>query len=405
MKKVIVLCSLTGLWFYASAAPAVQISDNVTLNGFATIGATQTSADNLGYRTSLDTDNVVYDDWNFASRSLAGVQGNIHFNPEWASTVQFIEHHTSDNTIDNSVQLAMVSYTPSPEWAFQLGRFSPKISMLTDNMNIGYGHLWTHSPVESYGQFLVSTIDGIDASYIKQIGDDTLKNVLTLGRSPSTYSTAQTEMSITGQLMGYTAEYTHSDWLFRTSIFTYKHQDAWVNSSLMSGLSQASAYWPEASELYDELDVKGSRAYLYSLGASYNSSDWQIQSEISQLKTDKQAMFDCISGYLSVGRHIGDFTPYVMYSRVHTTSQPYQLQSDPGMFASLATPAVGYLSTQYEQKNIALGVRWDITQNLALKTQWERTFVAAGNNVLWWNNTTGQSHNVDIYTIDLDFMF
>lgn len=405
MRKTKAFLFVVSFLLYAESAHAVQISDKIMLNGFGTIGATKTSSDSLGYRSSLETDNAVYDDWNFASRSLVGVQSNFRFTPEWASTIQLIQQHTTEASFDDAIQLAMITYTPNADWALQVGRFLPKVSMLTDNQNIGYGHLWTHSPVESYGQFLISTADGAEISYTQLIDDDTLKHIFTVVHAPSTYVTEQQTVDISGLLFGYTAEYSHADWLFRASIFSDKNRNAWVNQSLMNGLSQASPYWPEAATLYDEMDVQGSHAYLYSLGASYNTSDWQIQSEISQLKTDKQVMLDCISGYLSVGRHIGDFTPYVMYSQVHTTRDPYQLQSDPGVFNTLATPALAYLGTQYEQKTMALGVRWDINANLALKTQWERAFVDKRNNVLWWNNYTGKDQDVNIFTIDLDFTF
>lgn len=71
-SKSLICLAIVHAQFVAAAA----ISDQFTLNGFGTLGLTNTNAPDMGYRTSLDTDHVVYDQWNATSRSLVGVQAN-----------------------------------------------------------------------------------------------------------------------------------------------------------------------------------------------------------------------------------------------------------------------------------------------------------------------------------------
>lgn len=398
-KSLICLAIVHGQ-FVAAAA----ISDQFTLNGFGTLGLTDTNAPDMGYRTSLDTDHVVYDQWNATSRSLVGVQANYRWNPQWSANAQMIKSSATSD-LNESLQLGMLVYEPTPDWRFQFGRFAPKLSMFTDNVNVNYSQLWTHSPVEYYGQYLISNSDGAEVTYTSNFDEMTLRHIFMVGRTSSQYMNQGFYPLLKGNLGGYTAELTHNDWTWRASVYMMKQTSDWFSADLMNGLKSAASYWPEANDLYHELDVDGAQIQVYSLGASYAPGNWLVQAEISRLQTDRDSMLDTISGYASIGYQIDAWTPYVIYSRIHSTNQPYQLKTNPGpFFNDLANGAVAALQTQYEQSAIGVGVRWDVNSHFSVKTQWERVNVASENNVLWWNNTDND-RRVNIITLNVDFIF
>lgn len=384
---------------------AESMTDQWSVNGFGTLGVTTTNAPDMGYRTALDTDHVVYDDLNFSSRSLIGVQSNYRWNPQWSANAQIIKKSSTDN-FNEALQLGMLIYEPSPSWRFQVGRFAPKLSMFTDNVNVNYSQLWTHSPVEYYGQYLIANSDGAEVTYTAYFDDMTLRNIFMVGHTKSQYMNQNFDPELIGDLGGYTAELTQDDWTWRASIYMLKQKADWYPSSLMNGLkSAASMGWSEANYLYDQLDVDGAQVQVYSLGVAYAPGNWLMQAEISKLLTNRDSMLDTVSGYASVGYQINEWTPYVIYSRIHSTNEPYQLKTNPpAMFNSLAQNAVAALQTQYEQSSLGVGLRWDINSHFSVKTQWERVFVAAENNVLWWNDTNND-RQVDAVTLNVDFIF
>lgn len=414
MKNVYVLSGICCL-LYSLFATAVELSDTVSVNGFGTLGATRTTDDTQGFRTNISNDNVTTDEWNLASRSLAGIQMNVGWDPHWSSSLQLVHQKRVENSLNDSIQLATLSYLPTPEWAFRIGRHSPRVYMLTDTRNVGYGYLWTHPPVEFYGQLQTTYIDGLEVSYTKQLDNaDMLRATLCGGKTGMwmAYPDYNFEADF-GQAVGLTLEFEHDAWTFRGSASVVKNKNQWVDQLLRQPwLAAYSAGVSGAASVAEELDTDDTKLEFYSLGMAYNDQNWVIQSELSKLNAQSEIVPDTVAGYLSIGRHISDFTPYVMYSRIHTTSSDYTLPADVSYYSQynsqlnyLANASLLFLNSKFDQQGIAAGVRWDINSNLALETQWDRKFVSAGGNHLWWNVYKHDSFVEDIFTINLDFVF
>lgn len=413
MKRYLPLLSgflaVIGSW----SAMAVALSDTFSVNGFGTLGATKTGRDSLGFRENIATDNVTSGSWNLASRSLLGIQMNARWNPQWSSVLQLVQQQRVENSVGDSLQLASVSYMPTPEWAIRLGRLSPQVYMLTDTRNVGYGYLWTHPPMEFYGQLQTNYNDGVGVSYTKQFDDaDMFRATLSGGRTgmQMSYPGYNFEADF-GRAWALTLEYEDEAWQFRGSLSSVTNQNQWAGL-LRQSLDAYSVALPGAASVSEALNTDDSQLWFYSLGMGYNDSQWTLQSELSRLNSENDITPDTVAGYLSIGRHIGKFTPYLMYSRIHTTSADYQLPADVSYYAQydaqlnyLATKSLAFLNSQFDQESIALGVRWDINSHLALKTQWDRKFISPDGNHLWWHIDGSNSSTEDIFTINLDFIF
>jgi hypothetical protein len=414
MKKISLFSGICCL-LYPLFVSAVELSDQVTVNGFGTLGATKTTNDTLGFRPNISDDNVTFEQWNLASRSLAGVQMNVAWDPQWSSAIQLVHQKRVENSLQDSIQLATVSYLPTPEWAIRIGRHSPRVYMLTDTRNVGYGYLWTHPPMEFYGQLQTTYIDGLEIGYTRQFDDaDMLRATLCGGKTDMwmAYPGYSFEADF-GQSVGLTLEFEHQAWTFRGSASVVNNQNQWVDQLLRQPWNQYNAAGLSgAASVADALDTEATLMAFYSLGIAYNDQNWIIQSELSRLNAESKIVPDTVAGYLSIGRHINEFTPYIMYSRIHTSSSDYSLPADVSYYAQysnqlnyLANTSLLFLNSRFDQEGVAAGVRWDINSHLALKTQWDRKFISAGGNHLWWNTGGTDSSVEDIFTINLDFVF
>jgi len=411
LRVIVIFLFLGNCFLFSANCFATELSDIFSVNGFGTIGATKTNDQDSGYRSNISTDNVTYEDWNLASRSLVGVQANANWNEQWGSAVQFVQQKQPDSTFADKIQIASVNYMPTPEWVFRLGRSAPRIFMLTDTRNVGFGYLWTHPPIEFYGQLQTTYIDGISATYTKQFGADFLSVSLVGGKTALLMSYPEGNFTADfGQSTGLTLEYEHDEWLFRGTVSRVVNQNQWI-SSVREYLNSYSTAVPGAGVVSEQLNTHGAKLWFYTLGASYNSQNWVIQSEISRVTATADVIPDTASGYLSIGRHIGDFTPYVMYSHIHTTSQNDSLPSDV-TYASqydsqlnyLAQTSLAFINSRFDQSGVAIGVRWDINSKLALKTQWDRKYINAyGGNLEW--NINSANKVTDILSLNLDFVF
>lgn len=400
------------LIFSISHSAAAQLSDTFSVNGFGTLGVTKTTDPDMGFRTNISTDNVTNDEWNFASRSLAGVQFSAQWNDSWKSTVQLIQQKQADSTFSDQIQIATIDYMPTREWLIRLGRNAPRIYMLTDTRNVGYGYLWTHPPIEFYGQLQSNYIDGILASYTHPIGADTLTTTFGVGQSglqnayPNSIFTADFSRS-----MAVSMEYEHEAWLFRGSVSAVKNSNQWA-TLLRDYLDRYSVAFPGAAILSNELDTANTHILFYSLGAAYNDDRWAIQSELGHVNSDNDIVPDSFAGYLSIGHHFGNITPYIMYSKIKTTSTDVNVPADVDYYSQydsqlnyLAQRSLSYLNSQFDQSGIALGVRWDINSKFAIKTQWDRKYINADGNHLWWNIHDSSKKMIDVFSLNLDFVF
>jgi len=404
---------LNGLLFVAVQAYAVDLSDTFSIHGFGTAGLTKTNNADMGYRTTLSSDSVVYDDWDLASRSLVGAQINARWNDKWSSTLQLVQQQQAARDFGDAIQLATLSYSPTPEWSIRVGRDSPRIHMLTDTRNVGYGYLWTHPPVEFYGQVQTTYIDGVEVSYTKQFGSDMLRTTVAVGKAtlPMSYPGYDFQADF-GKTAGLTLEYEHDAWQFRGTVAKIVNTNQWASSLRQYLDSYAVAGLSGAAELSDQLNTANSALWFYTVGAAYENSNWVIQSELSQLTSGNDIAPDSISGYLSIGRHIGPVTPYVMYSRINTYSHDNKTPADVAYYsqydtqlAYLSNASQQFINSQFDQSGIAIGIRWNINSKLALKTQWDRKYINPNGNHLWWNIDDSTKKTVDIFTLNLDFVF
>jgi hypothetical protein len=70
--------------------------------------------------------------------------------------------------------------------------------------------------------------------------------------------------------------------------------------------------------------------------------------------------------------------------------------------AEAATAAANY--TAGEQQTTSLGVRWDISPQVALKAQWDRTHVEVNGGGLWRTSTLSEA-TLNVVGVSLDFVF
>jgi hypothetical protein len=109
-------------------------------------------------------------------------------------------------------------------------------------------------------------------------------------------------------------------------------------------------------------EVPHSRGTALSIGANYDPGKWFVLGEAGHVRTGS-LLGDKTMLYASTGCRLGDFTPFVAYTKSHGST--------------LAGPEAAALNNALSSRSIvqstaSAGVRWDFAANLALKTQLER---------------------------------
>jgi hypothetical protein len=169
----------------------------------------------------------------------------------------------------------------------------------------------------------------------------------------------------------------------------------------------------EGRRVVRRYDLDSKRLHVAGLSVSYDPGDWFVMAEWLGMRSDT-LLGDNAAGYVSAGRRFGTVTPYATFARAKrqhsTVVDGLTVSAQPPPLAPLAAglnDVLGLiLKSATDQRTLSLGTRWDVTDRIALKAQYDLVDVADGSPGTFTNLEPGfQPGRVDIFSLSLDFLF
>lgn len=376
-------------------ASALELADGrFTLKGFGTLGAVYNSnaeaqfvrdisqPDGPAGNTSLDTD------------SRLGLQAGWRLSPEFDLIAQGVARYTPLGNYDPRLTWAFLRYQPNPAVTLRLGRVALDTYMLSDSKDVGYSYLWVRPPVDYYGIRHLSHIDGGDITLRHPLGNGLLWGKLFAGRADEKINSVLEGVVLDAsptRAYGGHINYEQGDWRWQAgmSLFRYRLDvpQAYYNQTAFIGLFDPVL----AGLLLDTIADVDLR--LYSLGVAYDRGPLQVQVMLGHLDRPGNTL-DVSSGFVTLGYRIQPFTPYVTLSGSRTRGYRFE--------------DIGVVTLQGEQgitqQTLSLGLRWDLADNLALKSQLDHVNVEQ-NSILWRSREDGWNGSATLFSVALDFIF
>ncbi len=405
------LCWILSLLLaFPSTIMAASMLEDARFSGFGTVGLLRGGDEVLGYRRDMAGDGVFDNDWAMEPDTLLGLQVDVPLTGELDAAMQLVAKERPSNTLDESLEWAYLRYRPTPGLMLRGGRLGLDMFMLSEYRNLGFSYLWARPPVEFYGLLPYHHYDGADIAYATALEEGVLRARLFAGNTQGTILFFSSDVDVDiDSLVGATLGWEFDRWQARLGFATLKQNPSNPGArQLAAALRQVAGLWPEAAGIADDLEVNGSRLYYYSAGFAYDPKPWTVQSEISYIDSGYNNAFSSVwSAYLSLGRRIGPVTVYGLGAMIENPDGREQVPSAPLPLAVLQQQAqAAYDLSFVKQHSLSLGMRWDIRYNLALKMQWERTWVDDYGGLLWQQKqplTDGES--LDTFSINLNFVF
>ena len=413
----LIVAAISGSVCTASAADAIE-EQRFRVSGFATLGAVKSGDEDLGFTQGLYQEGVFDGDWSLKSNSNIGLQLDATINDRLSAAVQLVGKTRVENNLENSIEWAFLRYRASQSITFRAGRLGPNNYMLSDYRNIGFAYLWVRPPTEFYSILSFDHLDGLDVAYTTAAGSGTFRGGLQLGKTSSTFQRADELYDVKiNPLVSATLVWENDVWqaLISAAMIEFD-SDKYVpgTEQLAEAMEAVSALWPDSETYRKSLESAGKRSKYYSLSWSYSPEEWQVQSEISYFDTGVDPYGTYRTGYLSVGRHIGPSTVYVMWAKADRGEDRTLIEPPPTVGLPWQPLLDGiYAGTQYlydalqvDQNTTTLGVRWNILYNLAAKAQWDHTRVNAYGSGFWDQRTIpADDRTIDTFTINLNYVF
>lgn len=381
--------------------------DRFRVSGFGTLALTRGGTDELGFRANLSQDGV-YDEWTLQTDSVLGLQIDAALSDKLSGTLQLVAKDRPHNGLEKSIEWAYLAYDFSPAWELRVGRLGVDFLGLGEFRHVGFASNWVRPPVDYYGFIPVNAFDGFDLSYNYRLPKGRLLSKIYWGISDNTYVSDGGDhnfdldpsygVSFRYQLdqLELIAAYSHNE------IENYEYDRLDQLSSLLYALPAASG----GAEVAELLALDGAEADYYSLGAEYRTGPWKMTGELAYMDSTGELWRPFVGGYVSLSRRFDDVAVFGLVSHARTTGEITQIDA-PLVPAPLTTLAqAGLAAADSNQKTFSLGARWDLRSNVALKAQWDRTWVEENKGLAWERRRDEVAEqSVDTITLTMDFLF
>ena len=390
------LCKLA---FFALAALecSVALAADFTLTGFGTAGYA-VSDQGFKYLRYIDSGGTLKAD------SLIGLQGELRVDPQWSATAQVVASapRTRDNGYETQVRWAFASYRPNNEWLFRAGRLRPPVLINTQNAEVGVTYDQARLPVEVYSLSPVYDVDGaaFTRTWTQENSETNLDGYL--GKTKIKFRTPfqrdATQNIFPDQyfpekvtLLGLVLSHASESLLLRGGIHRAtlrpdkqrQFVDAFVPTPFPAPPPfGGSLYVP--GNVIDKIGVT-----VVTIGADWHPGDWRVSAEYGQrIIKDTKIGVGSKSGYVTVARNMGNWTPYATYARLLSAPdirQVYQeLNAAPVPLGAQGPPlfipanfhrilADGVFV--YDQYSAIVGASYNLSATSKLKFEWMRTHV------------------------------
>lgn len=399
----------SGLW----AANNPDSSFDIRLSGFGTAGITRSDNDLQGFRRDLSRKGASKDKWEFGTDSLLGLQLDLRLTEHLSGAIQLVAKDRTNNSLSDSVEWAYARFQASPSITLRAGRMGFDVFLLSEYRNLGFAYLWVRPPIEFYGALAFDYVDGIDMIHSTPLGTGTLRTKILAGVTKNHFESGATgsvtEIDITPVLSA-NLSWENNHW--RTQLgAAYLKIDSSLesNEQLASALQQVEFLWPGVNDITKTLETKERHLRYISGGAAYENDTWVLQSELGYINTDLEQFTSLASAYFSTGYKIGSTTLFAVGAIAKNTTSQQQLSSAPpipDLQLLQQQVQISYDLNRIKQHTLSLGVRWDVRHNMALKTQWDHTWVDKYGGGLFYQKTPYPSkQELNTLSINLDFIF
>lgn len=340
-----------------------------SFSGYGTLGYSHLQGDS-GISFVRDLSQSGSTNGSFKPDSRLGVQGAYRFSPQTDAVVQAVWRENAGASVTNSLEWAYLSHRPNEDLTLRGGRLGIDVFLLSDYRNLGYAQATVRPNWDYYGFMPIYSLDGVDATYTHTSG-------ATRWSLKSQWGRAQAVVPMIG---GYDYDFVARgfwDVSLQRETGPWRIKAGYLNMTIGNEAPLAGLAGPlkqlaalsipgvsaQAAELAQNLQFANSKVSYLTVGAAYDDGLWQVLSEISQVRGNRQVLTQGTAAYATLARRFGDFLPFVGLSAFRP---PPAARAQGDWAKLLGNPSAGTLQTaavnllnvaRVDQRTVALGLR------------------------------------------------
>lgn len=357
---------LATLQIQAGAALATEIASPspFSVSGFGTLGAVRTDKDNRAFRSSTTQSSGASTDFDLSVDSVLGLQATYKFSNALDVTLQSVVRKDSSNSYDPTLSFAFLRIQATPELTLRAGRMRTPFFLYSDSLNLNYVSPWVRPPVEVYSLNPFANLDGLDAFYRLPVSDMELELHAYGGRSD--LDARESTGNLT-RIRGIKASLSASRLTLHANFAKADLAMYWNGPTFVALGNQLIA--TGNGQILEQITGSGSPTTFISTSFQYDDNRLLLIGEYAARMMERYSA-SAIGWYLTGGYRLGSITPFATFARQHQVATDNAANTgNPSADAALR---MLNFARNKAQTSIAAGMRWDVTRNLALKTQLER---------------------------------
>ncbi len=390
MKKLLILISvLLQMTQFAIANEGLHVS------GFGNLGLVYSDSENYQFRTDISK----YDDKmsptqvNWDAISNLGIHFEYRVNNNIDAVAQFFYRGQDSFSFDDYTNLAFLRYRPTANWEIRAGRTALDIYLLAEYRDISFAYPWAKVPTEVYGLIPHRSLDGIDFTYHDQTQPFDYRIKFYTGHSSSQIGGLDYKEALTlEELFGVSLELSQLNWLVSIKHTQAKIDDNTQSTQLLTDQLNRipDALWQNRESFINGFELAGKSARYTSIGARYDFDPLSIIGELSHLDGDSSIFRKVNSAYISTVYSLDRDQFFYSYGFTDTDTYRFEDQTlrldllplETAQLIFAINESSNYFSSS--QSTHSIGWRHDLSDNLAMKVQLDRTFIDQGGGSLWF---------------------
>lgn len=372
--RVLLGAALIGVVSPATAQEDTPPPSRLSFSGFGTLGAVSTTDDSVWF-TRYGVNYPGDRDPDFSADSLIGLQSSLRLSPLSDITLQAIAMEDGDAKQDPRLTLAFFRQVLAPGLALRVGRVRVPFFMLSDSLYVNFANPWVRPPVEVYGLNPFNDLDGVDLIYTTELAGLDIEVHPYYGSAYVPFPKGNAELKATWGLNlmlargNFSLHLGHGDGRFSLE----RGDEQFLATAELLRLTGQ-------SQVVGDLSGNRGRTSFDSVGVQWDDGRWQFIGEYARRRANRYVV-SAHGWYLSLGRRIGAFTPYVTVGRQTLDEQFSQARFPAGLIVPLGngqtTTARDFwelfqTSRNNAQRSFTIGSRWDVGRHAAVKAEFTR---------------------------------
>lgn len=390
-------------------ATQTELAPDVYFSGHATIGALYYADKDAQYYRLVNQRTADFDRFTYEADSRMGLQLAYRPHAAWGAELQTYTRYGYSRQFETNLFSAAVRFKPGDSWLIRAGVLQLESFYRSDSSHVGYSYLWARPPTEMYSYNVANNFNGLALQKSFNLGMDQFKVNLFGGRLDKTISSHEDDQ-IDGHnspLYGIGIEYINFDWSISFGASKFElDQDVLLSRTTNPYLGtelRTSPLTPEEQAFFLSLIADNTDVEYYYLGGTYQQGPWRFEAAASVSQSGLRTMEDAYNGFVSLGYRSGRFTPYVLFSHGHN-SEPHSYRVPlPDFFYQLYRS--GTDNGAAKQHNLAVGVRFDVTNSASLKFQFDYIKNEDNPTYLWTYESDNWDGNNQLISLVLDVTF